>query len=138
MNQTEFVRGGYVNEALAIAVIRQCGGWEAFKEMAQDVASHGADAGYGRWTYYADTRRFYAVNRDSILLQLRALAEDLSEDPMAVVRGFRCLKDATESEVGLTLYGKKSQHDTQVANALAWFALEETCRAYCDELERIA
>lgn len=135
MNMTQFIKSASVNSDMARAVIRQCGGWDSFKEMAQDVTNHGADAGYGRWTYYTDTCRFYAVNRESILAQLRTLADDLGEEPMSMVQGFRCLSDATESEVGLTMYGKKSQHDTQVANALSWFALEETCRAYCDMLE---
>ena len=53
-----------------------------------------------------------------------------------MVQGFNCLgKDYTMTEIGRTLYGNKSQHNTYVANALAWFALEEVANAYADFLE---
>lgn len=121
---------------MARAVIRQAGGWESFTEMAQDVNNHGADSGFHGLTYYVDTCRFYAVNRDSILAYARELAADIGEgDLMTLIAGFNCLKDSTESEIGLTLYGTKKQHDTQVANALAWFALEEVSRRYVDMIE---
>jgi hypothetical protein len=47
-----------------------------------------------------------------------------------MVQGFRCL-DATQSEIGATLYG--SEHDIYVANALAWFALETLAFEMDDE-----
>lgn len=121
---------------MARAVIRQCGGWESFTDMADDVSNHGAGGGFHGFIYYVDTCRFYAVNRDSILAYARELAADIGEgDLMALVAGFNCLKDSTESEIGLTLYGTKKQHDIQVANALAWFALEEVSRRYVDMIE---
>ncbi len=135
MNMTQFIKSGRVNPDMARAVIRQAGGWDSFKEMAEDVTNHGADGGFHGFIYYVDTCRFYAVNRASILAQVRTLAEELGEEPMIMVQGFRVLRDSTEEEIGLTMYGNKNQHDTQVANALAWFALEETARAFVDCLE---
>jgi len=41
MTKTQFCNQ-FSHASLASAVIRQCGGWESFKEMAQDVANHGA------------------------------------------------------------------------------------------------
>ena len=38
--------------------------------------------------------------------------------------------DYTADEVARTLYGAKRDADTQIANACAWFALEEVCRSY--------
>lgn len=131
MKYNQFIKECSMDD-MARAVIRQCGGFESFTEMAQDVSNHGADSGFRGSTYYSDTCRFYAVNRESILAYARELAADIGEgDIMALVAGFSCLKDSTESEIGLTLYGTKKQHDTQVANALAWFALEEVSRRYC-------
>lgn len=135
MKYNQFVKTCGMDD-LARAVIRQAGGWESFTEMAQDVASHGANSGFSGFTYYVDTCRFYAVNRDSILAYARELAADVGYgDLMALVAGFNCLKDSTESEIGLTLYGNKKQHDIQVANALAWFALEEVSHCYVDTIE---
>jgi hypothetical protein len=48
-----------------------------------------------------------------------------------MVKSFRSL-DSTLSEIGCTLYGTKRQHDTIVANALAWYAAEEVARSFVD------
>ena len=119
------------------ATVKQCGGWANFKDMAQDVTNNGAAGGFCGFIYYSDTLEFYARNRASILSALESLANDLGEGgAIDLVRGFRCLhENATDSEIAQTLYGSKRNHDTQVANALAWFALEEVSRAYCDALE---
>ena len=133
MNLKSFIEKSHLPEDLIRQVVRQIGGWDNFKEHARDVSMCGAAAGFAGFIYYTDTCRFYAVNRDAILQAVREMCEDLStEEPIQFVRSFNCLKDATESEVGLTLYGNKHQHDTQVANALAWFALEEVARSYED------
>ena len=140
MNLKSFIEKSNLPEDLIRQVVRQIGGWDSFKEHAHDVAMYGAAAGFGGFIYYTDTCRFYAVNRDAILEAVRDMCDGLGEEPIQFVRSFNCL-DATESEVGLTLYGSKKQHDTQVANALAWFALEEVARAFDDlegELERVA
>lgn len=130
----EFCKQSHIDSLLIRAVVRQSGGWGSFKEMAPDICNYGADGGFHGWIYYADTCKFYVVNRELILEMGRQLASDIGEgDFMALVSNFNCLKgSATESEIGLTLYGTKRQHDTQVANALAWFACEEVARSYCD------
>ena len=132
MNLKSFIEKSNLPEDLIRQVVRQIGGWDSFKEHAHDVAMYGAAGGFGGFIYYTDTCRFYAVNRDAILEAVRDMCDGLGEEPIQFVRSFNCLKDATESEVGLTLYGSKKQHDTQVANALAWFALEEVARAFED------
>ena len=133
MNLKSFIDKSNLPEDLIRQVVRQIGGWDSFKEHARDVSMYGANCGFAGFIYYTDTCRFYAVNRDAILEAVRSMCDDFgTEEPIQFVRSFNCLKDATESEVGLTLYGSKKQHDTQVANALAWFALEEVARSYDD------
>lgn len=132
MNLKSFIEKSNLPEDLVRQVVRQIGGWDSFKEHAHDVAMYGASGGFSGFIYYTDTCRFYAVNRDAILEAVRDMCDGLGEEPIQFVRSFNCLKDATESEVGLTLYGSKKQHDTQVANVLAWFALEEVSRSYAD------
>lgn len=123
--------------ALARAVVRQSGGWENFQSIASDVASHGADSGFGGWTYYSDTTDFYKTNRDAIKELAQDMADSLGESGApALVKGFNCLRDsATDEEIGQTLYGSPRGHDTTVANALAWFALEEVARHFVDHAE---
>ena len=132
MNLKSFIEKSNLPEDLVRQVVRQIGGWDSFKEQARDVSMYGAAAGFAGFLYYTDTCRFYAVNRDAILEAVRDMCDGLGEEPIQFVRSFNCLKGATESEVGLTLYGSKKQHDTQVANALAWFALEEVARSFDD------
>lgn len=127
---------GNIPEKLVRAVVRQSGGWESFAEQAEDVTNHGASGGFSGWIYYTETVAFARRNRASIVELCEHLADELGESgPIALVEGFRGLSGATESEVASTLYGK-GDGETSVANALAWFALEEVCRGYCDMVER--
>jgi hypothetical protein len=122
---------------LASAVLRQLGGGHEAIETAIDAGNHGADAGWCGFTYYKDTCAFTARNRAAIAQAVEALAVDLGEQPIAMVRAFHCLKDngVEDKHVALALYGGKAHDkDTQdgvdlVENALAWFALEEVGRA---------
>ena len=128
-----FIKESGLDSLLVRAVVRQIGGWDSFKESAQDIANHGINGGFHGFIYYTDTCRFYAVNRELILEYARYLANDMGEELINMVSNFNCLRgNVSESEVGLTLYGTKKQHDTQVANALAWFAGEEVARRYVD------
>jgi hypothetical protein len=133
--QKAFIEGcPQLKEKLIKAIIKQIGGWEAFKETAEDVANHGADAGFVGFTYYTDTCAFYASHRDDIYCLAKDMSEQLGEEVIGMIRNFRCLgKDYTDEDVGQTLFGSKAKHQTQVANALAWFALEEVCRAFVNE-----
>jgi hypothetical protein len=123
---------GNIPEPLIRATVRQIGGWRTFKEIAENVTNHGAAGGFRGFTYYADTLGFTRRNRADIVTLCETMADDLGESgPVALVKGFQCLQGSTESEIARTLYGKGGE-DTQVGNALAWFALEEVCRAYVD------
>ena len=123
--------------SLIRAVVRQFGGFDMFKQSAPDVTNHGINSGFCGFVYYTETCTFYAKHRKDII----QVAEDMSNDIygndklIGFVKSFNCL-DADSSEIALTIYGNKSQHDTQVANALAWFAGEEVCRLYCDLIEQ--
>ena len=131
----EFVNATGYPARVVKAVISKLGGWECFKETAADVANHGADAGFSGFTYYSDTCAFYANHQTDIMTMVEEMADQLDEGSVEMVRNFNCLgKDNyTAEEVGKTMYGSKAKHHTQVANALAWFALEEVCRAYENE-----
>lgn len=113
-----------MDKTLQNAVIRRVG-----RDSLQDVVNHGADSGFPGFTYYADTCGFYARHQSRIVALVEEMADDLGEDPVSFVRSFRCLGESyLHSEVAKTMYGPKKGHDTQIANALAWFALEEVAR----------
>lgn len=112
----------------------------ALASMLEDVADHGADAGWPGFTSYTDTCEFTARNRKAVTALVETLADDLGEEPMALVRSFRCLADQAREpgfggEVGRCLYGTGGTGDGYdlVDNALAWFALEETARQLTDD-----
>ena len=125
------------NPTLTRAVIRQLGG----RDDLEDVASPdhgGAEAGYVGFTYYSDTIPFFERQRKNIL----AVLEDFRDDPDAIVMRFPCLrlsKDDHEewrtyrSAVNRLLYSNRKvdwdkQEEVQVANALAWMALEHVAQ----------
>ena len=125
-----FCQYSNIDHALIKAVIRQSGGWDAFQKQALDIANYGIAGGFSGWTYYNETCAFYAKNQKLIVDLAEKQADEYDyASPQDMVKSFRHL-DATLSEIGLTLYGTKRQHDNYVANALAWYAAEEVARAY--------
>ena len=126
-----FIKNSNIDAGLIRAVIRQSGGWQSFQESAPDISKHGIAGGFSGWIYYTETCEFYAKNQGVIVSLVEQWANDSNLSPIDFVAGFHCF-DADKSSVGKTLYGNKRQHDTQVANALAWFVAEEVTRAFVD------
>jgi hypothetical protein len=126
-----FIENSGIDAKLIRAVIRQSGGWSDFQDMAQDIYKHGISGGFGGWIYYTETCQFYAKNQGTIAVLVENWANDSNLSPIDFVAGFHCFS-ADKPSVGKTLYGTKRQHDTQVANALAWFAAEEVARSFVD------
>lgn len=133
MTKTQFCNQ-FSHASLASAVIRQCGGWESFKEMAQDVANHGADGGFHGFIYYTETVKFAKAHKADILDYARQMADDCGLSLYGMIGGFNCLK-ISEGEAAEAIHNSRSDDHTSVMNALAWFALEEVSRRYADECE---
>lgn len=141
MSKTEFCK-----DSLAAAVVRQMGGWQSFKESAEDITNHGIDGGFSGFIYYRETVAFAKRNRPAIVALLKEQASDFGEGgPIALVRGFNCLTDKrtspakpeySEDEIGAALYGRATGDSADmILNALAWYAGEEVARRYCDAPE---
>jgi len=134
----EFAAQSHISESLIRAVVRQIGGWDYFQQTASDVNSYGAAGGFSGFTYYTDTVKFFNNNRAEIIYVARDMADQLGEETIEMIRSFNCLgKKYTGDEIGQTLYGAKRDVNTQISNALAWFALEEVCRSYVDALQEV-
>lgn len=127
-----FIKYSSIDAKLIRAVIRQSGGWLSFQEMAQDIYNHGISGGFSGWIYYTETCQFYAKNQSLIVDLIERWANDINLAPISFVAGFHCLDAEDGQNIGKTLYGNKRQHDTIVANALAWFAAEEVVRSFVD------
>ncbi len=129
----EVVENSNIPAKLVRAVVRQLGG----KESLGDIARHGIDGGFSGFIYYADTVAFFKRNRAEIAELARNMADDIGDRPMQLVAGFNCLRDSApaerEASIARCLYGARlTDEDTEVANALAWFAGEEVARAFTD------
>ncbi len=61
------------------------------REQLRDVANHGADSGWSGFTYYSDTCAFFKAHKADILALAKQSADDLGEEMLAMIRGFRCL-----------------------------------------------
>ena len=121
-----------ISDKLRKAVVKQFGGARAFKAAAPDVCQHGIGGGFAGFIYYADTVRFYQKNKADILSLAKEQAEDIGQSVLEMIKGFRCLEGMTIDEIAEGIY--TTGGDVQVANALAWFAAEEVCREYCDNM----
>ena len=122
-----------IPESLVRAVVRQMGGWESFKESAPDITRHGISGGFHGFIYYSDTIRFTKRNRKAIIEMASQQSKEFGMGLVEMIKGFNCLKGATEAEIVEGLAG--STNETQVPNGLAWYAGEEVSRAYCDAFD---
>jgi hypothetical protein len=123
--------------SLVRAVVRQMGGWESFKQSAPDITRHGISGGFHGFIYYSDTIAFAKRNRKAILEMATWHAEHFGEGLVEMIKGFGCFRHSkpSESEIVEALAGRGT--DTQVPNALAWYAGEAVARAYCDMTEEV-
>lgn len=107
-------------------VLRQLGGGKDAIQSAKDAASHGADSGFNGFVYTHECVAFFKRNRAAILGALTEMASDCGQTSSAMLAGFRCLKGIEDPMAALA--NPKSEDCDMVANALAWFALEECGR----------
>jgi len=126
-----------ISKKLISAVFRQLGSHgEELEQTLKDVGRGGADAGWSGFSYYSDTVAFFKKNRKEILELAKNQADDFGMSVVEMVKGFRCMKDidATEHEISDVLYGGRlgGELGDQIANGLAWYALEEVARAATD------
>jgi hypothetical protein len=135
MTLTNFCEHSNIPAALIRATVRQVGGWDSFKEMAQDVSNHGANGGFHGFIYYKDTLSFSKRNKAEILEMAKQQADDFGAELYAMIGGFNCLK-ISATEAAEAIHNPRSEERDNVFNALAWYALEEVSRAYCDAMER--
>lgn len=107
---------------------------EELQSTLEDVCNYGAAGGVNGFIYNHETTAFALAN----LAAIRELATEQAEDmgygsAVEMIAGFICLIGCSHNEVGAALYGA-DREATQVLNALAWYALEETARALCPDL----
>lgn len=119
--------------ALFRAVIKQHGGWDAFKQSYGDIVRHGAAGGVSGFIYYTETSDFFARNRKAILDLLQTMANDQGESVFSTV--VQLCGDSTDDEIAQTLYGLKKEIYTDVSNRLSWMALEQAACAVEYELQ---
>lgn len=127
-----FIADTNIPAPLVRAVVRQIGGWASFKESASDVANHGADGGFSGFIYYTETVKFAKRQRASILEMAKEQASDFGTEVYAMIANFGCLGEYSATDVAEAIHNPRSTNGQQVLNALAWYALEETARAYDD------
>lgn len=129
-----FLIDSNVNDTLIRAVVRQCGGWSNFKDIAQDVTNHGAMSGFSGFTYYVDTIAFFKKNKKAIMELVNEQAKDFGVCAFQMIADFKCLKVDVGS-VAEAIHNPHTEDIDSVRNALAWYALEEVSRSYVDCVE---
>lgn len=110
-------------QKLINAVARQVGSKAELKEIARDVANHGASGGYSGFIYTTDVVAFFKKHR-ALIIQEAKDSESLDYLVDALVKNLG--DEADKHTVYESLYGKKI--DNEVANFFAWYALETVCQ----------
>ena len=134
-----FLAESGLNPSLIRSTVRQCGGWEMFKDTAHNFqpSSCGALGGFGGFIYHTDTVPFAKRNKKALLELCKEQADEFYGHGMTVpgfIADFNCV-DCDAEQVAIALYTGKGDNVTEVYNALAWYALEEVARRYCNILE---
>ena len=119
-------------ELIKKAVIKQLN-CDDVQQTFKDVVNGGASGGFGGFIYYNETRKFAKDNMKAIYDFAKEEALDCGQDVFEMIQGFGCLRDINPltSEIADTIHGHPDNAtmndgvDTQILNALAWFALEE-------------
>ena len=137
-----FIKNSHVPATLIRAIVAGNGGWDEFKERAQDIADHGSQTGCGGFIYYAETMAFTAKYRPLIVEFAEEQAEDLGYNSIiTMIKNFNMIKDCefSHNDIAKALYGRLSNNDTdqhyikeQVYNVLCWYIEEEVSRNFVD------
>ena len=129
-----FLNHTHINQKLVRSTIKQFGGLEYFKLSVSDICNYGASGGFLGFTYYSDTVKFTKRNKKAIFDFCREYSLELGQSGSVAgfLKGFNCLKDETMAEIEDGLYNPKSDNQTTIFNALAWFTLEEIARSFED------
>lgn len=136
---SQFIAESGLNAPLVRSTVRQCGGWEMFQEDAKNLqlCPRGAAGGFGGFIYHSETVAFAKRNKKALLDLCKDQAADYYGHGMTIpafIAGFNCV-DCDAEQVAIALYTGKGENVTEVYNALAWYALEEVARRYCDTME---
>jgi hypothetical protein len=133
---SKLIESSNIPASLIRAVVRQMGGWQSFIEVAPEVCRGGIDGGFQGFVYNCDTEAFAKRNREAIAQMASEQSKELGIGVIEMIRGFGCFRNGTpptDHEIGSALYaGQGAKDGLPVLNALAWYAGEEVCRAYCD------
>lgn len=137
---SQFIAESGLPASLVRSTVRQCGGWEMFQEDAKNLqlCSCGAAGGFNGFIYHSETVPFSRRNKKALLELCKEQANDIYGHGMTIpgfIAGFNCVGCDAE-QVAIALYTGKGDNVTEVYNALAWYALEEVARRYCDILEK--
>lgn len=137
-----FIKASSIHATLIRAIVAGNGGWDEFKEKAQDIADHGSQSGCGGFIYYTDTAAFTAKYRPLIAAFAEEQAADLGYSSIVVmIKDFNMIKDCDFSynDIAKALYGRLSNNDPdqyyikeQVYNVLCWYIEEEVSRSFVD------
>jgi len=139
-----------INQDLKNAVLKQLniyydyyGGSDNKDEAIQtlkDISNNGASGGFSGFIYYDETCKFAQDNIKDIFDYAHDQADELGEGVYKMISNFNCFKDmdVKETEVASTIHlalkgVEDSQgNETQILNALSWYALEEVAREATD------
>lgn len=111
-------------------------------DTLSDITNHGADCGFTGFTYYSDTCEFTFKHWEEIWELAQEQASSSGTATVSeFISGFNCVTstpfevEEAMHEVITNLPEGWQEVDTEVPNALAWFALEETARNITDQVE---
>ena len=139
-----FIKNSQVHATLIRAIVAGNGGWDEFKEKAQDIADHGSQSGCGGFIYYTERVAFTAKHRPLIVEFAEYQAKEIGyPSAITMIQDFNRIKYCgfSYNDIAKALYGHLSNNNTdqryryikeQVYNALCWYIEEEVSISFVD------
>lgn len=123
-----------IDATLIRGVVAWHGGWEAFKEIAEDIYKNGANTGIS-FIWYTDSVKFFRKHAPAIKSWLSDLAAECYDCSAAEMIKKWDLSEYTVDEISVALYCGKGDAVDQVFDKAVKAVTEEIARIICEMVE---
>lgn len=125
-----------IDASLVRGVVAWHGGWEEFKNIAEDISNHGANTGIS-FIWYTDSVKFFRNHAPAIKSWLKSLATDCYdvESVGSMMSKWDLISQYSVDEINQALYTGKGDAVDQVFDVAVKAVTEELARVVVDSME---
>lgn len=126
-----------LDASLVRGLVAWHGGWEEFKNIAQDISNHGANTGIS-FVWYEDSVKFFRNHAPAIKVWLKSLASDSYdiESVGSMLSKWDLVSQYSVDEINQALYTGKGDARDSVYDAAVKAVTQDLARVVVDSMEQ--